>query len=509
MSIRLKLVISYIFLICGAIFISYFSIIAIIGSIFSQFTTMLPTVESQEDIAPLIEKVMDIYVDLSYVSENEPERFLDSDFQAELAESIEELEVDYALYIDDKLVFMNDFIYDDEMLDFILEQDLIKTSEHHRWDTGNGDPPPNAIDYKGERYFVILHDFEMSDGSEAINYMTFNVTKFEETAFESVKRVMGFFFFVILTLILILLAIITKMIIKPLKRLEAGTKQISEGNLENYLPVRNNDELGRLSKAFNTMQRELKASIDKQVSYEENRKELISSISHDLKTPITSIKGYVEGIRDGVADTKDKQEKYLEVIYAKANDMDRLIDDLFLFSKLDLNRLPFDMKCVNARTFFDDCIGEVGMDVEGRGIHFTKDIKLLEDTKIYIDRMNLKRVILNIVQNAIKYMDKDEQKIIFSVADEGEYVHVSIKDNGQGIKQEDLDNIFDKFYRADKSRNTTVAGSGLGLSIAKQMIEQFGGKIWAYSDVGVGTTIHFTVRTCDKGDFVDETDINR
>lgn len=511
MSIRLKLVISYIFLICGAVFVSYFSTIAIIGSIITQFSTILPTVESTDDLPPFFDEVTDIYVDISYITKHEPEKFRDIHFLESVAADLEQMDVDYAFAINDEIVYMNNFIYDDDMMAYIMSEDLIKTSEHDRFadKNGNSDAPKNAISYKNQRYFVILNDFEMDDGSEGIHYFTFNYTEFEQTGFESVQRIMGFFFFVILMLILILLAIITKMIIKPLKRLEAGTKQIAEGNLEHALPVKSNDELGRLSQAFNTMQRELKASIDKQISYEENRKELISSISHDLKTPITSIKGYVEGILDGVADTKEKQDKYLEVIYSKANDMDRLIDDLFLFSKLDLNRLPFDMKCVNARSFFNDCIEEVGMDVTGRGIDFVKHINIDETTDIYIDRMNLKRVILNIVQNAIKYMDKDNQQIVFKAEDEGDFVHVSIKDNGQGISETDLMSIFDKFYRADKSRNTAVGGSGLGLSIAKQMIEQFGGKIWAYSDIGVGTTVHFTVRCCEKGEHADEANIDR
>jgi signal transduction histidine kinase len=244
----------------------------------------------------------------------------------------------------------------------------------------------------------------------------------------------------------------------------------------------------------------LKILIEDRLQYEEDMKELISNISHDLKTPLTAIKGYAEGVIDGVADSKEKQEKYLKTIYMKANDMTTLVDELAFYAKIDCNTVPYSFKDINIHEYFSDCMEDLSLDLEVKNIDIIYDNSIDNMVRVIADAEQLKRVINNIIGNSVKYLDKTEGKIDIRIHDIGDYIQVDIEDNGKGISKEDLPYIFDRFYRADTSRNSKKGGSGLGLSIAKKIIEDHTGRIWAASEVGVGTTISFTLKksTADK-----------
>lgn len=199
--------------------------------------------------------------------------------------------------------------------------------------------------------------------------------------------------------------------IKPIFVLKDATERIKEGNLDFQIPVTSYDEVGQLNQGFEEMRKKLKESIEVQTQYEENRKELISNISHDLKTPITSIIGYVEGIKDGVANTPGKMDKYLTTIHTKAKHMDTLIDELFLFSKLDLNRVPFQFETIELNMFMQDLIEEMQMDLSEEGISVYLQLQHVSPLYVIADLEKIKRVISNLINNSVKYMDKGEKKL--------------------------------------------------------------------------------------------------
>ena len=242
------------------------------------------------------------------------------------------------------------------------------------------------------------------------------------------------------------------------------------------------------------MRLRLKENAEEKIQYDKESKELISNISHDLKTPITAIKGYVEGILDGVASSPEKLDKYIRTIYNKANDMDRLIDELTFYSKIDTNRIPYTYSKINVAQYFRDCIEEVGLDMEARGIELGYFNYVDEEVLIIADAEQMKRVINNIISNSVKYLDKKKGIINIRIKDVGDFIQVEIEDNGKGIAAKDLPNIFDRFYRTDSSRNSSQGGSGIGLSIVRKIIEDHGGRIWATSKEGIGTEIHFVLR---------------
>lgn len=345
---------------------------------------------------------------------------------------------------------------------------------------------------------IRLYDFYFSEGSEGSIFLCMDLGSIKKNV-----ATIQFGFTILSAIILVITnGVLTiwvyKSIINPLRKLESAANSIKEGNLNHSIENEFKDEFGEVIESFEEMRRRLKSSTQLQHQYEENRKILLSNISHDLKTPITSIKGYVEGIRDGVADTPEKMEKYINTIYKKASEMDALIDNLSLFSKLDLQKYPFDFKKLNIVEYLKDIVEEIRFDVDKKDIELTLKHP---DKSILVtgDINNLRRVIVNIIDNSIKYAGKQKLAISVQIVERKNDVLIEIKDNGRGISNTEINHIFDRFYRADPSRNTDTPGSGLGLAIVKKIIEEHGGTVWAESKVNNGTSIFFTLKKINEG----------
>ena len=346
-----------------------------------------------------------------------------------------------------------------------------------------------------EPYHLKQLSFQFPDGSKGIIQIFTPV----EMVVKQVERVVLKVSVCSLIILLLVSAIaftwLYQSIVQPLEKLKRAAVNIKDGNLDFNVITDTEDEIGEVCIAFEEMRIKLKDQIEVSMQYEKDNKELLSNISHDLKTPITAIKGYVEGIRDGVADTPEKMDKYIRTIYNKATDMDKLIDELFLFSKLDSNSMNYSFAKLNLKDYFEDCVDDISLDLESRGISLAYYNHVPEDTIIIADPEQLKRVINNIVGNSVKYMESGRRGHIgIFIKDEPEFVQIEIQDNGKGIAKKELPHIFERCYRTDASRNSSKGGSGLGLSIAKKIIEEHGGKIWANSVEGEGTTMSFVLR---------------
>lgn len=292
---------------------------------------------------------------------------------------------------------------------------------------------------------------------------------------------------------------IYRSIAAPLLKLKKATRNIKEGNLDFVLDVEGNDEFAELFQDFEDMRIRLKESAEEKIILDKENKELISNISHDLKTPITAVKGYVEGIMDGVADTPEKMERYVKTIYNKTNEMDHLINELTFYSKIDTNRIPYTFSKLNVEDYFGDCAEEIGLELGTRGIELVYANYVEGDVQVIADGEQIRRVIHNIIGNAIKYMDKPKGIIQIRVKDVGDFIQIEIEDNGKGIGAKDIAYIFDRFYRTDVSRNSSKGGSGIGLSIVKKIMEDHGGKVWATSRLGIGTIMYFVLRKYQEG----------
>jgi signal transduction histidine kinase len=352
----------------------------------------------------------------------------------------------------------------------------------------------NSYIYGDSKYLIKQLSFAFGDGENGNIYIITSICdvmpQVKHMVIEMIITII-----VVVEMTAIVLAIwVHRSIMNPLKQLGDATKRIAEGDLDFTLQAKTQDEFGALCDDFENMRKRLKESAEDKIRDDEESKELISNISHDLKTPITAIKGYVEGIMDGVADTPEKMEKYIKTIYNKANDMDKLIGELTVYSQIDTNRIPYNFKKVNVDDYFSDCVEEISVELEAKNIRLNYFNYVDKDTIIIADPEQLKRVVNNIISNSVKYIGNKQGALNIRINDDNDFVHVEIEDNGKGIQAKDLPYIFDRFYRTDSSRNSNQGGSGIGLAIAKKIIEVHGGKIWATSKVDTGTIMHFIIR---------------
>lgn len=284
-----------------------------------------------------------------------------------------------------------------------------------------------------------------------------------------------------------------KYFLAPIRKLGNATKRVANGDLDFTVATNREDEIGQLCNDFEAMRKQLKLASEERINQDKQYKMLIRNICHDLKTPITSIQGYVEGIMDGVANTEEKKEKYIRTIYNKAHEMDNLINELTIYSRYDTNRVPYNFQKLNVAAYLKDCIDELEVELEADNVKLSFASFCSPEVLIIADPEQLSRVIHNIISNAVKYMDKPERFINIRVKDVGDFVQFEIEDNGKGISGKDLPYIFERFYRADSSRNETK-GSGIGLSIVQKILDDHGGRIWATSKENIGTTMYFVLR---------------
>ena len=334
-----------------------------------------------------------------------------------------------------------------------------------------------------------------SDSSEIVYDISMGVSANSKTQVKLIARDLLFTATVILVFTALSIGLwIYRSIATPLVKLKKATQNIKEGNLDFVLDVEGNDEFSELCQDFEEMRKRLKESAEEKIILDKENKELISNISHDLKTPITAVKGYVEGIMDGVADTPEKMDRYVKTIYNKTNEMDHLINELTFYSKIDTNRIPYTFSKLNVEDYFSDCAEEVGLELETRGIELVYANYVESGVQVIADGEQIRRVIHNLISNAIKYMDKPKGIIQIRIKDVGDFIQVEIEDNGKGIAAKDIVYIFDRFYRTDVSRNSSKGGSGIGLSIVKNILEDHGGKVWATSRLGIGTIMYFVLR---------------
>lgn len=289
---------------------------------------------------------------------------------------------------------------------------------------------------------------------------------------------------------IILAWFISRSFLLPLKELSDATKMIMEGNLDFKLSFKSKkDEMGDFCVAFDLMRENLKESLEKQAAFESSRKELIASISHDLRTPISSIKGYVEGLQDGIAHDKEKFERYITVIKNKTESLDRLIEDLFQFSQLELGCLDMQPSIQNLNDMLDKILKPFEMEFIDTSIQFIVE-RPFPSVKINADADRIGQVFDNIISNSKRYVG-DKGAIIIEATLEEAFIKVTVKDTGTGITKWDLPYVFNHFYRGEKSRSKNYGGIGLGLAICKQIIEKHGGVIWVESKPYVETTFYF------------------
>ncbi len=273
----------------------------------------------------------------------------------------------------------------------------------------------------------------------------------------------------------------SKTIVKPIKEIADGANEIARGNLDYNIDYESTNELGQTVHAFNDMRIRLKESIENQNKVQEERQILVAGIAHDLRTPLTSAKGYAEGLLDGIADTPEKKEHYIKTICQSISETERILDDLLTVSRLELK--GYELNTVEIKIILDKA-----------EFDFEYECNCSEDAAVSLDVDKFVRVISNIISNSIKYSNPDVRgKIRFSINEYERSVIIELVDNGIGVDRESVSKIFDLMYRADSARTNVADGSGLGLSVCKQIVELHRGIIWASSNLGEGLSIFISL----------------
>lgn len=282
-------------------------------------------------------------------------------------------------------------------------------------------------------------------------------------------------------------------ILRPVEKLVEGVSEIAKGNYNVSVCIDAPSEISSLITAFNEMARKLGESERLKAEYEENRKALIANISHDLKTPITSIQGYIEVLTSGENISPEKTETYLNVILNNTTYMNRLIDDLFLFAKLDMQKLDFHFDELKVSPLIDDMMEEFKLDLQEKELSFEFVNALACNPTVKLDAKRFYQVIHNMIDNSVKYGSKEKLEIKSKLYEADGFVCLDISDNGPGISEGNLPHIFERFYRADAVRTKDLSSTGLGLAIARELIHAHGGEITVLSRLAEGTCFTISI----------------
>lgn len=351
----------------------------------------------------------------------------------------------------------------------------------------------NKLEARNDQYKIIVSNSKYTVKPTAENNRSQGIIRL---IFSKLGFVIGMIILIFILSIIIMSLITSKTITKPISLLAKGANEIASGNLDYKIDYDSTNEVGTTVTAMNDMTSKLKESIDQRNKIDKSRKEMVAGLAHDLRTPLTSVKGYVEGIRDGIAKTPEKQAEYIDIIYSSTLDMEKLLDDLMSISRLELGNIQLNLEKTNLISFIDEYTEELLPQLEQKGVKLQITKPEEQNVFVMLDTDRFSRVLNNIVSNSLKYSKKEAKtNIELSIQNYEKSVIISIEDNGIGIESENLSNIFDTFYRADTARTKAREGSGIGLAVCKEIVNLHGGTIWANSTIGEGTTILISLET--------------
>jgi signal transduction histidine kinase len=279
--------------------------------------------------------------------------------------------------------------------------------------------------------------------------------------------------------------ILARAIAQPVRALTQAAHQLAQGDFDYPLDVRTSDELGELAHAFRSMSRDLQQTL-------QARTDLVSNVSHELRTPLTAIKGLVETLRDGAVDDMSARDKFLASIEGETDRLIGLVNDLLVLSRADAQALVLHREEIELDELARSCADALGSAAKARHVSIVVDGPA---TLVNADADRIRQVLINLLDNAIRYSPPD-QVVRASISSDGPTAAVSVQDRGPGIPAADQARVFERFYRADKSRareERGASGAGLGLSIAQVIVKAHGGHIELASHEGQGTVVRFTL----------------
>ena len=280
-----------------------------------------------------------------------------------------------------------------------------------------------------------------------------------------------------------------RIVTEPLEYLVEGAKRIQDGNLEEEIVYEGQEEFERVCRAFNEMQRTIQEDKKLREQNEKARTDMVTGISHDLRTPLTSIRGYIKGVLDGVAGTEEKKKMYLETAYESTEEMNSLLQKLFEFSRMESGQMPCCMMKIDLVEYLQRFVAQKEKILNPSEVQLVMEQQEEIIPEVNVDIEQIQRVLENLLENSIKYVERKPVEIWIRIRKEEKYVALEWKDNGDGVPEEKIGKIFDRFYRCDEAR--TKKGSGVGLYVVKYIMEQHGGSVEAMNADGLEMILRF------------------
>lgn len=293
---------------------------------------------------------------------------------------------------------------------------------------------------------------------------------------------------------------LVKRIEKPLDMLTDATARIRANDLTEDIAYSGELEFENVCTTFNDMQHHILSEREKNRKYEQARTDMIAGISHDLRTPLTAIRGTVKALMDGVATSPEQQRVFLETAYRRTGDMDCLLNQLFYISKLQTGNMPLTMKNVDIADFVSSYVSSKSGQLAD-GVILTGSTE--EGCNALVDAEQLQRIFDNLLENSIKYGETTPLRVKISVSSANDKINVTFADNGAGVPDDKLELIFDEFYRVDESRSGSE-GNGLGLYIVKYLVTSMGGEVHAENVNGLSICMEFPQMAAGSGRDTDD-----
>ena len=348
---------------------------------------------------------------------------------------------------------------------------------------------------------TIAHDYDVFALDTGQNLLVlpsdFRIGPPAEASQSTAPRILAILFlFFLVTFVFMLNILLIRFVFGNIKKsilvLRQGVNEISSGNLSYRIQHHKGNEFDSVCTDFNFMASKLYSIVLQKQKDEDSRKELIAGISHDLRTPLATIKAYIEGLRQGIATTPQMQKRYLDTIYDNTEDIEYIINQLFLFSKIDIGEFPFKLEPVNLKEELPHLISSLSDEYAQKGLHLQID-SLQPDAPVEIDIVQFRNILQNIFNNTLKYGKKEGGCLTLTTTQTDDAITLHLTDNGDGVSEDQLAKIFDVFYREDTSRTNQGNGSGLGLAICAKIVKRFNGEIHAFNATPHGLTIAITL----------------
>ncbi|MGM0847286.1 MAG: sensor histidine kinase [Bacillota bacterium] len=308
--------------------------------------------------------------------------------------------------------------------------------------------------------------------------------------FESIRYALLGFLLMMLLVVVWSGRKIASQLIQPLKKMEMVSGRMASGDFSKRIEASTSDEMGSLARSFNQLAKSLE-------EVESNRREFLQNVSHELRTPLSYMRGYTEALLEGVVESEDERQNYLEIIHKETARLSRLVNDLLDLAQLEGDSYPMKMEPTPFGQLVKDVTKRFKLPLEQKKIHL--GLQLDEEAIIEGDPDRLEQVVSNLLDNAVRYSPEGETIFIEMKQSEG-WTVLAIKDGGTGIPEEDLANIMDRFYRVHKSRTRNEGGSGLGLAIVKQIVLKHEARIDIDSTPGEGTSITLAFKSMPLDD---------